>query len=738
MVEGLRQVAASLSVRPPRRLVFVRPEEGQDWQQQILDALVEASERWGGIGDLMVPLSDDLLDNELFWSLADAHDADAYEILGGVLSGNGMPPKLIALLQARLGALGFNELLSNPAGPTLGEAPLAPVAMIRNLPKRVLAVEDTLGANHRLLLAASVGLLSQRGRQALEARAVGIVRQRCTSSQDLASVVFDGDRHFATPWDLSRTRLEHISLGAPHTFVPPVLVRGNDAWDFALYYALLRMRGLVWWAPDDIWEDEILRQAILSDMTKANDRSLSETEIMLAMYGGAGWRRGEVLALSASEPDKAKAAIAVLEKAGMTARSNSPWGDVIPDAPLRYLEGGRGSTQPLILHGDRSGPLPIPVPPDLFQNSDHRPWVATVTVEEWTPLRNVYGHLTWGCEHGNPRGSREGMVFDCSETPLASRDFRMAPLDEQLRGILGRRGWSARRSDKGAYAHRAAELFGDFPGLVNSLSQRHLGSMFRAFMSAKNEPDAPGRWLSAERRRVLTFDDLSSLLSGDYPPTAQTEREIEELRSREVLQLGSVLKCHRCRQQCWYDIEAFGRTFLCTRCRLEQPADRDSWIAPEPQWYYRIDEGLLQFLLHNGDLPVAAAAHDFAFRYRWVEAAFELEVHPPAEGEDDERGRKAFEIDIAVSYDTELWIGEATSQPRLSQNKTSEKERLLRLREIAELTGAQHVILATSGRWSDRTRTQIRQCFTDPWPTLHVKERCHMVPRPTRIIGRND
>jgi hypothetical protein len=721
-------------------MVFVPFREGRVWQEEMLAALMGSCGNWGGVADVVVPLTDELTTSDLFWTIAEAHDADAYEVFAAdQFSGKRLPQALTKRLRARLGVLGFNGFFEEDRPTSLGLAPRASVAALRHLPAQLIDTDSVLSLNQNLFLATRLGCISDKVRSELKQRGIALTQTPCSSPKDLVTLLSADLLPALTPWDLSSSRLDPSPLGPPPTFVPPVLVRGNDVWDFVLYYALMRMQGFAWWAPDDIWENDAMRSFILAEIEAATRRSLTESEMMLARYGKIGWSRKEVLVVSASDAQAAEPAADVLRTAGLLPHHDVPWEQIVPQYPLRYLEGGATDPpQAVILHDNVSGPLPVPVPKGIFQRSEGRPWVVNAAIKEWAPLRNAHGNSSWQIDQGNVRASREGLVFDADDAPLVPRKFRLTPLYEQLVEILGGQGWSARRSDKGAFAHRAAELFGGFEELRERLEDPGLWPMFRAFMSAKSEPGALGRWLSGDRRRVLTNTELRVLLSDDHPsgPLA-VEKGIEELRRQEILQLGAVLKCRRCRQQSWYDIDAFGRIFLCPRCSLNQEADSESWMAPEPRWCYRIDESLLQFLLHNGDLPVIAADPEFFVWRDQVDAAFELDLRPFREGSEDDPLCKAFEIDIAVRYGTELWIGEATTQQRLASAKLAEKERLLRLQRIAQLTGARHVILATSGRWSNRTEEQIRQCFSEPWPQLHIKEECRTVPRPSKVIGRD-
>jgi hypothetical protein len=117
-----------------------------------------------------------------------------------------------------------------------------------------------------------------------------------------------------------------------------------------------------------------------------------------------------------------------------------------------------------------------------------------------------------------------------------------------------------------------------------------------------------------------------------------------------------------------------------------------------------------------------AAGQILAETDRPVDAAYELELFDPG-------GAKS-ELDIAVSDGARLWIGEATSSPRFEASRVEEKRRLERLRCVASVTNARHVVLATSGKFEQRVLNAAREVFAGVWPELHIQEEQTMLKRP--------
>jgi hypothetical protein len=69
-----------LSARPTRVGLFVPHAENMPWLKTFEMALAGQSRLWGGGGNLLFPVTDDLADNELFWALAERLDPDYFAI----------------------------------------------------------------------------------------------------------------------------------------------------------------------------------------------------------------------------------------------------------------------------------------------------------------------------------------------------------------------------------------------------------------------------------------------------------------------------------------------------------------------------------------------------------------------------------------------------------------------------------------------------------------------------------
>jgi len=245
------------------------------------------------------------------------------------------------------------------------------------------------------------------------------------------------------------------------------------------------------------------------------------------------------------------------------------------------------------------------------------------------------------------------------------------------------------------------QMFGGFKELCNALRDPHVRAVIDAF---RGQPKGtPGRHLSSDNRRYLTWKHFEKLLPDDVRPTT-----VERLIGRGVLRRGLILKCARCRQEAWHALGALGETFECNRCHLEQILDRRRWLGEdEPAWCYRMAEVLYQFLEHDGELPLLAVQEMFDASTRPVAHAFELEVVPP--------GRKRREVDIFSTDGYRLWVGEANKDGRF------EAGRLPFLANLAAVLDAYGVVLTTSrSDWPPATLNEARSVLTDPWRRLRM------------------
>jgi hypothetical protein len=760
--DGLRPVTLRMPVRAPRVGVFVPSHPDIPWQRCFEAVLAKRTGHWGGVGDLVFPSELELVDHELFWRIADAFDADVY--MGDRISGSDLrevhpaalnkrraelrqqwpteslegflddetfadamiPPEFNALLVRRLAPLHLIEDVGETASAKwrTGFVPDLRTRDLADLPREVAWFRTDLGATQSLLLTSQFGRLDPPTKRGLAEQGIAVVDKTIETSGDLARLLYRDSSQHSSPWLLAQLGLDLYGRMTMSSRSPTIIV-GDDAWDFALFYALHRMTLQALWLPSEVEADPHLWlgfQARIKHLTQQLGVRVHVT--------------------SYSDQDGAARVTALLRSADVSRESEAcDWRELIPAEPTRLYEtGNEGHAQTSLIYGGETPQLPTPVPINVRHREEWKTsWLVEARIDGWVGLRHpdLAGDVLAdpGLHIPGHRQTLSGATFVATgvvsyPSPLASLVVRprLRPrnLAAQIQQIAQASRWTCSISDKGAYARRAADVFGGLLPLRDVLADAMARKVFYAYLTAKTKDmaDAPGRWIANETRRALELSDFKNLLGLDAAHAL-----VDRWRSTEALQLGAILKCRRCRQATWYDVEAFGRSFRCARCWLEQRGDTFSWLGkPEPQWSYRLDEAITQFLIHDGDLAVAAAAQAIENSDQPIDCAFELNL---TRDSDD----SASEHDIFLSEGARLWVGEATRSARLETAKADQNLRLERLRAVADLLGARYVLLASSTAWDHTTCKAAKHHFPSAWPELKWMTDVPWLPRPTKVVS---
>jgi hypothetical protein len=743
----------SLGVRPIRTALLVHVPEELPWEGVMRAAISSQTEFWGGSGSVVIPYDAAVADNEAFWAVLEVFDADRIKFFtpswGELESidaerytegrtaldhrlGHAAAADLVAQWHAQPYAFpqlsaGLEWLLIDRLAPF--HSPGATVQTITGLSPRPFAETSiaTVGLPSKKLVdqvagppspvslyaTALLGRYSPGGRELVQGLGATIGDYSVGSAVELLDLYDNrpSNPDVAYPWEASETGLGHYRRVAPHRH--PVVVAGDEAWDFALFYALRRMGETVWWCPEAFVNDALFRIRLMLMLDRA------ATSARLAHV------------VSGSSPDLAGSVAEKLRKEIFQSRrpieiSHTSWRGVLPDDPSRlYERDGYGLPQAILLQDGATPELPTPIPEvaagagpaDLH-------WVTEVRTEGWTPLRNgglatelLTQHL-YDSEH--LRTTRDGVAYYCPnyawagtpslETVVARPNLRPWSLLEQVREIAYRDGWKVDPSDKGIYASESAALFGGFRDLDDALRDGPTRAIFDAYVCG----DALGLFLKSDRRRYLDIVELRVLAKG----APDADGLIGSLLEKGVLIRGYPLKCSQCRQVSWYTLDDVGTTFRCARCRLVQEVGAAGFLTGiEPVLRYRLSEVVYQMLEHDGDLPLRAAARLTEGSMRPPDYCFELEFV-------SQTGAKA-EHDIVVSDGYRLWVGEATSSDRLAKSSSDQHERLVELKAHAEMLGAYGVVLATTApAFWDKLRAQAKSpaLFGGPWPRLLLIE----------------
>jgi hypothetical protein len=742
-----------MAARPARIGLLVEAElKGAHWLRMFESALAAQTRFWGGRGNVIFPLTRDLTDREMFWALADIFDADAYlayaptwreieqidaevyhsqlsawteEITASVGEGEAgrfisqalgeaafhpeVPDDQLTLISRRLAPLSFPGLEppnlewfdgSNPV-----HWPFTDISDFEILPESILSQETSgFGASRRLLHTAVHGRIPVALMDSLAARGVEFVKQPASRYDAYGRRFIRESPALPDPWSLSMAGASAFQA-ARLLRLPVALVVGDSPWDFALFYALLRLTGRSWWLPSWLRRDSSYRVSL-------------ETSLRFDSHHDA---REVVVVSTSSVAARDRVARTLLEIEDIELEV-SDWRDVLPREPITILASGtpgKARIAPLVDGSVLELDTPIPSLARTREPGEMR-WLSEARGSEWAPVRSsVLGQrlLSGGAE--TSRTSRSGIAYFSTssfiisgaslESVVVRPRLHPLPLAQQIQEILGSKEWRCEISDKAVYALESIDLFGGFAQLCGAILNPQIRTLIDAYRSKKG----PGALLSSDRRRYLTYRNFEELLQAD-----EARQVIEPLLDQRVITRGVVFKCVRCRQAEWHPASTSPGRFVCGRCDLEQDANREAWFGTaEPVLSYRLAEVIYQLFEHDGELPLLVAANAFGDSKNPIGKGYELRIVPP--------GRKAQEVDIFESDGHRLWIGEASKEPHLAP------DRLEFLAELAGVIDAYGVLLGTSQpAWSEATSSTARHLFPGPWPRLRFLVDVVTRPRP--------
>ena len=491
----LRPVELQLTVRPPRRMILVPVATGVPWQLSFAAALSRLCGTWGGVGDLVVPLDATTADRALFWDIAALQDADVYAVdwattgdLQHVASGlfderltsararfpdmeldaivdyladqplsEGLiDSHLQTALLRQLCPMAYGDVISDGT-PAMGHVEALDVEDLRDLPPDIIDTRTTLGPDATLLLAAEFGIYNSATRDSILETDRRFVLRKVESELSLASALYSSQQQQGVhPWTVAQSHLEFYRPGYLMRRAPVVVV-GDDPWDFALFYALRRLHGVAWWAPSTVLSSVVLRERLLRRVGEFGQRLDLPVHVT-----------------SASDLDAAEAICSGSSRTpgrrGVELRSEMPTA-VLPEVPGRLAESGQiDIPQAALLQSSTSSTIATPMPlAARHRVESETQWIVEATVVGWSPMRHatVARRVLSGTADWQMRATAIGLAWQSGPTmrivgqPLSASvvrpTFTILSLLDQVSAVLEERGWRILRSDKGAYAQRAAD-----------------------------------------------------------------------------------------------------------------------------------------------------------------------------------------------------------------------------------------------------------------------------------------
>ncbi len=501
-----------------------------------------------------------------------------------------------------------------------------------------------------------------------------------------------------------------------------VAVAGTSVEDFALYYALSRMRTRVVWIPSSVTADALAP----ASNTPAVDERFHFVNDLASLARGNSQRYGGMNIVSATLPAAqveqirtrlSETTLSYVEcKAGVAS-------EMIPIYPIRHYEANNASVlRSIAIPDDGVIPLfetPLPKNFETVNPQKHR-WLTELNISKYhLPRHHALGESLMGAPYFTAKDIRissEGPTYFCpsfmvfsgasAESSVPRPSIRIPEPLEIFNDIARPCGLSCSISDKGFYADNACQKFGGLTALTEFLRSQS-GQAFASAFLDKTKPQE-GEHLKGDMlggRRYFDLDSLSEALGNE----GKAAEILDRLASSAVLYRGFVLQCQYCRRVDWLPLAELTDSFTCKRCHREQVFTRRHWRHPDqPHLYYQLDELVYLGLEHNMQVPLLA----LDLLRRMSQDSF-LHV-PELEYREKDADKPAYEVDLNCIVDGLLTIGEAKKDDRLAKNEKEESEVISKYLNLGKKLAVQQIVFATaSEQWHPSTIERIRNTFPD-------------------------
>jgi hypothetical protein len=486
-------------------------------------------------------------------------------------------PELQQQLKVRLAPFYFQQWIVEAGSVWADSVPRHPhTDIVDILPEiehsaRLLKVHDEAGPIPPLWWASAFGranaeLESQLTKQNIQTIELGgttgensnLVHLAVEGYESIQSVAFlahdsvDTIRQYleAYPSRFSMTGLGfYVSISSAYGPEPAIAVAGNSVQDFALYYALSRMRRRVVWVLPSITTDALA--------ATAKEPSVGEEfGFVLALNslgrGGSQHTPGLTLvsaSLSDGQLAQVKARLKVVAMMPVAHCDVGNAGDSIPVSPVRYYEANNATRmRSVTIPDDNVIPLfetPLPKNFKRVDPSKHR-WITELGLGKYhLPRHYALGYWLMGASYfttGDVRVSSEGPTYFCpsnfiqggtdAEVSVTRPSIRVPEVLQVFEEVARRAELSCAISDKGFYAEDACRKFGGLAPLAAFLRSGS-GQLFASAFLNKSKPEEGDhlKGVLLAGRRYCDLDSLSAALGNED----EAAKILDQLSSSGVL-----------------------------------------------------------------------------------------------------------------------------------------------------------------------------------------------------------
>lgn len=774
-------------IRPHRVAVLINVDD-HEWQRTCIRVIEYLSQVWGGAHSLIVPTDGKSID-DCFWELLSSFDPDVifhYRTTGHDLF-QAREPSFCALVDRRMkeaAEMGLSQdqvegvrdnLLQSPIddGFVISEEltaqirlrlapfdyedlyrinsisardkPLYPLTYLGDMFPAILIAPDhitdirndappNISTPPVLWLLAECGIASEKYQKELEQDCNMQIAPKLlanTSEYELIEIGVQPGRHFNeySPFALSRIGLKGVRSSAVRLhLIASVLVVGDTAKDFCLYYGLSRLQGRAAWVPSWFFPtdtaDPLGRLATLVRMLHRRAQRENNNQFTV-MSVSRPVRELQPIA------DGIRNRVSMVSTSAEDANNSQYIRELVAHPLVWYISGGvEQITSQMVVDDHLPGTFESPAPSIFTQiNPQKHRWLVELTYwERMTPRHPALGRkMIFGANVSDPRAGSHGATYQCPGILVMGEDMEFQVLRPSVvfpdaeaifRAALNFAGLECRVSDKGAYAQASIDKFGGLEQIGMAFRHAFLSALLKKYRD-KTRPGTnvfDDGVVLRDQRRYLNFACIKNILGNiDF-----AKRTIDEYIAKGILYRGFVFKCRRCADCSWFSVEELTQTFTCRRCGTQQQYVESSWYHPdEPSWFYKLDEIVYQMLANDGHVSILALDKLRRDSIRDFQFAPELQIRP--------KGADAWEIEIDICCISagHMQIGEAKSVESLGSVNKNATVVASRYRRLAEKINASKVVFATmAAAWESSSNTAIETEF-EKNPYLRVIRLLH-------------
>lgn len=754
-----RHAMVHRSARPARTAILMLTSEEQDWVGTATGVLGSLSLTWGGVGDIVVPVSADG-PHPAFQPVVCAFDPDwvsAYRLSSADVPDESRDDR-ISVIDVPEGDVAAVSDWCAPFSSRHGfypyafrgravQGPLVPLAAFKDAWEPEVADLDLSQVDPVLALMVTMrtGTLNGAGELPDDCK-LRLLKATQHDVFALAELALTGEAGTRRPADDSEIRhmrglyawggptapeispvqpLERTSHGMgrlTHVRAMPkpwIVVVGDTCADFCFALACDRLIGGATWLPLSRLADPVLDAGFpalslhITTASTVNAMRVPVTSVSLDVAGVEAAREQLRVRGGAAFTDAHTEVMACdLLSFAYPYRLGDPAHLALADTSAVHRDDTDGS-----LHVDSA--LLTPVPEVARRAERNVTWEVDVRVDgEQPPARRVLGpsDLLTAIPDGEDLQIRAGtetltyhsrsamvtLVGSTLEMSLARPRLRLPAAADVLGRLANAAGYEIRPSQTGRLNATLAGLWGGFAAAADDLGGPAwplLGGLTPA--DGEDDGSKDGR-LVVHGIPYVSFDQAAALLN---LPAAQTREILDRLVRRRILRRGLLLRCDRCNWLDWYSLDELGQDFRCDRCTHRNMIEQQLWRDPfeEPAWFYDLDHAVRETLRLNGRVPILAAAR-LASQYP---RAFTLT--PDFEMIQYGADKPTVEIDLGAIGHGQIILCEAKSCDTLANRDIDEKRDTRKLLTACRALTADILCLATTElKWSDRTRATVQ------------------------------